>query len=328
MRDSTYTDFSDMLFDKLRALRKDLAEELALPAYMVFHDETLRQMALLAPPDRKSLLRIKGVGLEKLRQFGDRFITVIREHLEEQGSSGIKSSACHQEDEPAEERETGREERALIGKTEVKRRTPKTRRAHSPKLEYHRCVEALLAKLVDCLVTPANESTGSEQLLRNQVEQILSALPNKREAHIVRLRFGLEDGRAMTLEEIGKVFGVTRERIRQIEKKALRKLRHPSRLRLLEPLFEKNSLSTSDNKVDITRPRRELNPNTHIARIRKSHPRAYELWLPEEDQQLANLVEAGRSLPEITSVLGRQPSAIESRLNSSQHLSTTNKARS
>ncbi len=75
------------------------------------------------------------------------------------------------------------------------------------------------------------------QLLKEQVEEVLSSLLD-REARILRLRFGLEDGRARTLEEVGNVFGVTRERIRQIEAKALRKLRHPSRSRKLRDYLE------------------------------------------------------------------------------------------
>ena len=73
---------------------------------------------------------------------------------------------------------------------------------------------------------------ASRGLLKEQIEEVISSL-TPREKRIVQLRFGLEDGRARTLEEVGKVFNVTRERIRQIEAKALRKLRHPSRSRKL-----------------------------------------------------------------------------------------------
>ena len=61
---------------------------------------------------------------------------------------------------------------------------------------------------------------------------------NEREARVLELRFGLEDGRSRTLEEVGKDFGVTRERIRQIEAKALRKLRHPNRSKKLRDFLE------------------------------------------------------------------------------------------
>ncbi|MDF2718473.1 MAG: polymerase sigma factor RpoD, partial [Paenibacillus sp.] len=66
------------------------------------------------------------------------------------------------------------------------------------------------------------------ELLKEQLEDVLDTL-TEREENVLRLRFGLDDGRTRTLEEVGQVFGVTRERIRQIEAKALRKLRHPSR---------------------------------------------------------------------------------------------------
>ena len=75
------------------------------------------------------------------------------------------------------------------------------------------------------------------QLLKEQIAEVLSSL-TPREHRIIQLRFGLEDGRSRTLEEVGKEFGVTRERIRQIEAKALRKLRHPSRSRKLRDYLE------------------------------------------------------------------------------------------
>lgn len=75
------------------------------------------------------------------------------------------------------------------------------------------------------------------ELLKEQLEEVLDTL-TEREENVLRLRFGLEDGRTRTLEEVGQVFGVTRERIRQIEAKALRKLRHPSRSKRLKDFLE------------------------------------------------------------------------------------------
>ncbi len=78
---------------------------------------------------------------------------------------------------------------------------------------------------------------ASRQLLKEQIDDVLSTL-TPREQRVLQLRFGLEDGRSRTLEEVGKEFQVTRERIRQIEAKALRKLRHPSRSRKLKDYLE------------------------------------------------------------------------------------------
>jgi len=78
---------------------------------------------------------------------------------------------------------------------------------------------------------------ASKQLLKGHLDEVLSTL-TEREAKVLRLRFGLDGGKQMTLEEVGKVFGVTRERIRQIEAKALRKLKHPSRRRKLQDYLE------------------------------------------------------------------------------------------
>jgi RNA polymerase primary sigma factor len=78
---------------------------------------------------------------------------------------------------------------------------------------------------------------ASKQLLKEQIDEVLSSLTH-REQRVLVLRFGLEDGRSRTLEEVGQEFNVTRERIRQIEAKALRKLRHPSRSRKLKDYLE------------------------------------------------------------------------------------------
>jgi RNA polymerase primary sigma factor len=85
--------------------------------------------------------------------------------------------------------------------------------------------------------TPGPTDAASHQLLREQMEEILTSL-SPREGRVLQLRFGLKDGKAHTLEEVGRKFGVTRERIRQIEAKALRKLRHPSRSRKLRDYLE------------------------------------------------------------------------------------------
>jgi RNA polymerase primary sigma factor len=83
----------------------------------------------------------------------------------------------------------------------------------------------------------APSEAAAYELLKEQLEDVLDTLTD-REENVLRLRFGLDDGRTRTLEEVGKVFGVTRERIRQIEAKALRKLRHPSRSKRLKDFLE------------------------------------------------------------------------------------------
>ncbi len=87
----------------------------------------------------------------------------------------------------------------------------------------------------DDALAPAD--AAAYELLKEQLEDVLDTL-TEREENVLRLRFGLDDGRTRTLEEVGKVFGVTRERIRQIEAKALRKLRHPSRSKRLKDFLE------------------------------------------------------------------------------------------
>jgi RNA polymerase primary sigma factor len=92
--------------------------------------------------------------------------------------------------------------------------------------------EGQLGDLIEDLDAPSPSDEATLILLRDQVRSVLGSLPT-RESRIIALRFGLHDGRQRTLEEVGQEFGVTRERIRQIESKALRKLRHPSRSKRL-----------------------------------------------------------------------------------------------
>jgi RNA polymerase primary sigma factor len=86
---------------------------------------------------------------------------------------------------------------------------------------------------------PVPAEAAAYTCLREELMNVLEGLTD-REQKVLKLRFGLEDGRARTLEEVGKEFNVTRERIRQIEAKALRKLRHPSRSRKLKDFLEEN----------------------------------------------------------------------------------------
>ncbi len=81
------------------------------------------------------------------------------------------------------------------------------------------------------------EEYATNEILKDEISEVLLTL-TEREEKVIRLRFGLEDGKSRTLEEVGQMFGVTRERIRQIEAKALRKLRHPSRSRKLKDYLE------------------------------------------------------------------------------------------
>mgnify|MGYP000813980914 FL=1 len=86
---------------------------------------------------------------------------------------------------------------------------------------------------------PVPAEAAASNLLRDQLNEVLDTL-TEREQKVLRLRFGMDDGRARTLEEVGKEFQVTRERIRQIEAKALRRLRHPSKSRKLKDYLDAN----------------------------------------------------------------------------------------
>ncbi len=97
--------------------------------------------------------------------------------------------------------------------------------------------DSFLGDFIEDRTTLPPADAASAQLLREQVQEVLNSLTD-RESRVLKLRFGLEDGRTRTLEEVGREFGVTRERIRQIEAKAIRKLRHPSRSKKLRDYLE------------------------------------------------------------------------------------------
>ena len=94
-----------------------------------------------------------------------------------------------------------------------------------------------LADFIEDETMPAPDDATSKRLLEEHIHSALDIL-NEREREVLEMRYGLQDGRTHTLEEVGKAFGVTRERIRQIETKALRKLRHPGRSRKLRDFLE------------------------------------------------------------------------------------------
>ncbi len=97
--------------------------------------------------------------------------------------------------------------------------------------------DSLLGDFIKDTSTPTPYDTASKQFLKENIEEVLGSLSD-REARVLKMRFGLAGYKPMTLEEVGKEFGVTRERIRQIEAKALRKLKHPSRRKKLQDYLE------------------------------------------------------------------------------------------
>ena len=304
------------LFEKLRVLRKKLADDLSVPAFVVFSDATLRQMASSMPKDHDSFRKIKGVGESKLREFGDQFITIIAGHV-----TGNEDRVERKQSPAAETPVAAQVPRSVLSRSTADEPV----RAATP-------AEKLLSRVVDRTVTITGGGPTFQRTLHSDIGKFLATL-HEREAHILSRRFGLEDGRERTLREIGLSLGISRERVRQIEKKALRKLRHKSRLRILEALLDTNAApgNASDNP-DHRPPRREPESGSYTKQARKSHARAYQRWSAREDQQLKKLYESGQSVDEIASTLQRRPSAIRSRLeysgltsrNASSHMLTLN----
>ena len=117
--------------------------------------------------------------------------------------------------------------------------------------------------------TAEDPSSGTGNILRNEkLDLVLSSL-TERERKILEMRFGLKDGDDRTLEEIGKIYNVTRERIRQIEAKGLRKLRHPTRLRHLQGFLEREEPAAT---TDVSTPRNLPHspaPHTELFNLRR-----------------------------------------------------------
>jgi len=133
-------------------------------------------------------------------------------------------------------REPNKQELATEMETSPEKLEQITKAAQYPvSLEFHLEGDAdgdTLGDLIEDEKMPRPAEVATNQLLKEQLEEVLALLPAK-ERRVIELRFGLGDGRSRTLDEVGQEFGVTRERIRQIETKVLRKLRHPKRSRKL-----------------------------------------------------------------------------------------------
>ena len=268
------------LFQKLRLLRRDIAASLQVPAYVVFADAALQQMASRMPTDHNSLLQIKGVGDAKAQRFGDRFLALISEHTAQGGATTGRNS--DPEEVPGE--------------------------APAP-------FDRLLSRLFDRPVDLDTAEPAVRDEVRGHVSSVLSTF-RQREAHVLSLRFGLEDGREHTPQEIAAALGVSQDTVRTIERKALRRLRHPSRLQPLRRRLEASgAISGPTDGPAPSAPGPAPGDDTYIDEVRQTHPRAYEKWTPEEDRRLLELFEAGCSIDDIAADLGRQPGAIESRLN-------------
>ena len=103
--------------------------------------------------------------------------------------------------------------------------------------------DSILGDFIEDKSTISPERLAERSLLKRQVDEVLQTL-TPREERVIRLRFGIDDGFHRTLEEVGNIFNVTRERIRQIEDKALRKLRHPTRASILQEFINNFNLKT------------------------------------------------------------------------------------
>ena len=175
--------------------------------------------------------------------------------------------------------------------------------------------DKLMAKFLSrALGSPVTLVDGNAPV---EVERALESL-REREAGVLKLRFGLEDGKERTLREVGAAMGISAERVRQVEKRALRKLRHPVRSAGLRDLVALSGPIVYGSVGKSYGARHSVaGGNLQIAKARESHPRAYEQWTRDEDLHLKDLFESRKSIREIASILKRKPSAIRARLKRS-----------
>jgi RNA polymerase primary sigma factor len=178
----------------------------------------IRQAITRAIADQARTIRIPVHMVETINKL----IRVSRQLLQELGREPTPEEIAHEMDIPAERVR----EIMKIAQEPVSLETPIGEEEDSH-----------LGDFIEDEDAPAPAEAASFLLLKEQLEEVLDTL-TAREEKVLRLRFGLDDGRSRTLEEVGQEFGVTRERIRQIEAKALRKLRHPSRSKKLKDYLE------------------------------------------------------------------------------------------
>ena len=202
------------LYEKLRILRKEVSDEQGVPAYVVFTNAALRRMASELPLNHASLANIKGVGAKGVGRYGDVFIAAIADHI----GVTLESPSRPLPDD-------GIPLYAEFPQAEAEAIRPQS------------TAEKFLTRLLDRTVRIIDENPEPHQTLEDAITAAVSTL-KEREAFIITQRFGLDNGRERTLQEIGDGLGISRERVRQLESRALRKLRHPQRRRPLEALIE------------------------------------------------------------------------------------------
>lgn len=178
----------------------------------------IRQAITRAIADQARTIRIPVHMVETINKL----IRVSRQLLQELGRDPLPEEIAQQMDLPVERVR----EIMKIAQEPVSLETPIGEEEDSH-----------LGDFIEDQEAPAPAEAAAIYMLKEQLEEVLDTL-TAREEKVLRLRFGLDDGRSRTLEEVGQVFGVTRERIRQIEAKALRKLRHPSRSKKLKDFLE------------------------------------------------------------------------------------------
>ena len=184
----------------------------------------IRQAVTRAIADQARTIRIPVHMVETI----NRLIRVSRHLLQELGREPTV-------EEIAEAMSRGQE--VVVTPDKVREITKASQQAISLDTPVGEEEDSTLGDFIEDPAALAPAEAAANQLLKEQVAAVLDSLTG-RERRVLQLRFGLEDGRARTLEEVGKEFNVTRERIRQIEAKALRKLRHPSRSRKLRDYLE------------------------------------------------------------------------------------------
>ena len=269
-------EYDNALFEKLRILRKQIANQRKVPPFIIFGDVSLREMARRLPRDNEEFLNIKGVGQQKLNDFGDLFLTTINNHLRENNISYRGDSLL----------------------------SYRKRERHLSE-NYQKTKRMILEKI------SINEIARIQGLKERRIIYHIEKLMEGGER--INLNYLLQKEKFDKIRSVLKKFGI--ERIAPIYDYFKGEFSYDE-IRIARIIMKSNELTNETNigleKID----ENNLKTDYHkrLERIKEDYAYAYEPWKQEDDARLKRLNSENKTISEVAQILKRQPSAIRSRL--------------